>query len=202
VAILVSSLQRSLSRLELTVAAIIIFIIAAIFMRQVLVMAARAEKKFLEVSVININTALHHQAALLYLNGQKAKLLEMDGMNPFKLMQSAADVSIEGNEGETMDVYTGIQYRILPSRYRGEVDDQDPDTIEAGYWYFDRSQGLLLYRVSNDEFFNSDNSKMALIRFRVVLNYEDSNTNNRYDPGTDIYQGVKLEDMGGFQWRI
>ena len=201
-AIALRSLQRSLTRLELAVAAIVIFIIAGLFMRQVLQMAARAEQRFLEASVININTALHYRASLLYMNGQKQKLVEMDGMNPYLLMQSAVDVSVEVNEGETIDVYSGVQYRILPARYQGEVDILDPDTIEAGYWYFDRSQALLIYRVSNDEYFYSESPGMAVIRFRVTLKYEDRNSNNRYDPNSDLYLGIKLKNLGGYQWRI
>lgn len=165
-------------------------------------MSARAEKKFLEVSVININTALHYQAALLYLQGQQRKLIEMDGMNPFQLTQSPLDVVVLPSENETKEVYSGIQYQILPARYQGEVDELDPDTIKAGYWYFYRSQKTLLYRVSNDEYFYQENPGLAVIRFRVMLKFKDRNTNKRYDPGTDIYVGIKLENLGGYQWEI
>lgn len=165
-------------------------------------MSARAERTFLEVSVININTALSHQAALLYLTGQTGQLVEMDGMNPFELVQTALDVSVVAKKNETVDIYPGLQYRILPAGYQGEVDETNPDTIEAGHWYFDRSQETLVYRVRNDEYFYSDSPGLAVIRFRVRLTYEDLNANQRYDPETDLYSGISLENLGGYQWQI
>ena len=201
-AILLSTLQRSLTRLELAMAAIVIFIIAAFFLKQVLLLSARAEQRFLEVSVININTSLHHHAALLYLMGQRGELVEMDGMNPFQLMQTAVDVSVEVDKGKKIQAYTGIQYQVLPTKYQGEVAELDPDTIEPGNWVFDTGNGVLVYRVSNDEFFYSENNGSAIIRFRVTLNYEDRNSNDRYDPNVDIYLGVKLKNLGDFRWQI
>ena len=196
----VSSLQRTLSRLELTIAAIVIFILVAVFLRQILILAARAEKKFLEVSIININTSLHYQGALLYLKGQHEQLKKMDGMNPFQLAQSAIEIAVDDNVDKRKDFYKGVHYRVLPARYLGEVDYLDAETVKPGYWIFDRAQKTLVYRVSNDEYFYSDIPGEAHIRYRVVVNYEDRNANNRYDPGTDKYLGIELKNLGGFRW--
>ena len=201
-ALLTGNLQKSLSRLELSVASIVIFIIAAVFLRQILIMAARAERYFLEASVININTALQHRAGLFKLTGQKHRLAEMNGMNPFLLMQTAVEVSIDVNKSESLPLYTESQYRVLPSKYQGEVDYLDVHEIEAGNWYFDRSQRELVYRVSNDEYFYSENSEIAVIRFRVTLKYADNNSNGQYDPEIDTYSGIEFKKQGDFRWEI
>lgn len=201
-AILTGSLQRSLSRLELAVASIIIFILAALFIRQVWVLSARAEQRFLEVSVINFNTALHQHAALLYLKGQQQELSAMDGMNPFNLMQSAGEANLALQAGQDSETLKGPQYRVLPSRYQGEFAVLGADSIRPGNWYFDRSHGELVYSVSNDEYFETDDSALPLIRFRVTLEYDDENSNRRFDAGVDRFRGVKLKNLGGFRWEI
>ena len=181
---------------ELAIALIVVFILAGIFLRQVLILSARAEKKFLEVSVLNMNTALHYQAGLFYLKGEKQKLREMDGMNPFVLMQGGLVTP-----GQELDagVYMST---VLPQKYRGEIDLPENQELEAGYWYYLVNEKTLVYTVSNDEFFSSDGGAPALVRYRVNLEYDDINSNARFDAAEDIYLGVKLKDLGGYQWRI
>ncbi|NKB38808.1 MAG: hypothetical protein GKR93_16880 [Gammaproteobacteria bacterium] len=188
-AIFPGSLQRSLSRLELGVALIVIFILSGLFLRQVLILSARAEQSFLEVSVLNMNTALHYQAGLLYMQGEKQKLQEMDGMNPFTLMQSGLSNSI-------------YELSVLPSKYQGEIGSLQDADILPGHWYYLGNEKILIYKVSNDEFFESDNSTENWIRFRVNLNYEDKNNDARFEWGEDLYSGVKLQNLGGYRWEI
>ena len=195
-AIFPGSLTRSLSRLEMAIALIVIFILAGIFLRQVLILSARAEQKFLEVSVLNLNTALHYRAGLFYMKGEKRKLLEMDGMNPFALMQGA--IAAPGQALDDPAYVSGS----LPQKYRGEIDALENGALEAGYWYYLVNEKTLVYAVSNDEFFSSGDGLPALVRYRVKLKYKDINNNARFDSSEDTYLGVKLEDLGGYQWQI
>ncbi len=195
-AIFPGSLQRSLSRLEMLVALIIIFILSGLFLRQVLILAARAEQSFLEVSVLNMNTSLHYQAALLFMKGEKQKLLEMDGMNPFSLMQS------EISDPSLPAVSSAYGLSVLPSKYQGEISSLQETDILPGYWYYLSNDQVLIYKVSNDEFFEGNELDQSIIRFRVNLNYKDNNDNGRFEWGEDLYLGVKLQNLGGYQWGI
>lgn len=201
-AILTGILQRSLSRLELVIAAIVIFIVAGIFLQKIMLMAARAERQFLENSVINLNTSLHHQAAMMYLKGQRNQLPAMEGMNPFYFSQTASEYYINNDQTSTVNYLDGTQYRILPSKYGGELDYPDEDSTQPGYWYYNREKRELIYRISNDEFFSAEGSSFAHMRYRVTINYEDSNENNQYDPASDVYLGIELKRIGSYQWSI
>ena len=203
------SLGKSLSRLELTIAAMVIFIVLALFLRQVLLMSARAERHFLEASVININSALHYQAGLLQLSGRFRELDAMVGMNPFRMAETAPDVALdleveEEGQNRKMELYNEAQYRVLPARYRGEVDRLDVEEMPPGSWYFDRSRKELVYRVSNDEFFELEDAEddVAVIRYRVEFLYQDKNGNGSFERGVDLYRGIGIVDLGGYQWQI
>ena len=130
------------------------------------------------------------------MKGEKQKLREMDGMNPFVLMQGGLVTP-----GQELDagVYMST---VLPQKYRGEIDLPENQELEAGYWYYLVNEKTLVYTVSNDEFFSSDGGAPALVRYRVNLEYDDINSNARFDAAEDIYLGVKLKDLGGYQWRI
>lgn len=56
----------------------------------------------------------------------------------------------------------------VPSNYLGELQRPDPRNIAGGQWYFDRSAGVLVYRVKNRRFFDSDWPGPAMVRYRLV----------------------------------
>lgn len=195
-----TGLQRSLSRLELTVATIIMVILIGLFLRQILVMAARAERHFLEATVINMNTALYYHASILNLKGQQAELEKLASSDPFQLMQNAVFNMDIPEKSYSADNFAEQQYQFSSARYKGDLSEMT--SPEPGNWYFDRVLSELVYFVSNDEFFFNTDSEVANIRFRIKLDFEDTNKNDKYDAGTDIYKGVELKDMGGYRWEI
>ena len=75
----------------------------------------------------------------------------------------------------------------------GELASPDPGTIEGGKWYFDTSQGVLVYRVEAEDYFETALGGPKRARFRVKLDYEDRNQNQRFDSGQDRFLNVSLE---------
>ena len=156
----------------------------------------------MESTVININTALRYRAGLYQLRGEWKKLAAMEGMNPFSLV--TAETVFGGNRALTPDRmledYSELQVLNLPSRYLGELDSPDPDTLPSGSWYFDHDAGLLVYVVTNTEFFTSVLSGPDRIRYRVTVEYQDNDHDGRYDPETDDFTGIEMKNLEGYRW--
>lgn len=195
-------LGRSLSRFELMAAVVIIVFLIGLGIRKMLILAAYAERQFMESTVININTALRYRAGLYQLRGEWKKLAAMEGMNPFSLV--TAETVFGGNRALTPDRmledYSELQVLNLPSRYLGELDSPDPDTLPSGSWYFDHDAGLLVYVVTNTEFFTSVLSGPDRIRYRVTVEYQDNDHDGRYDPETDDFTGIEMKNLEGYRW--
>lgn len=197
-------LRKPLSRFELALSIILIALLMGLGVRKMLLLAAYAERYFMESTVININTALKYQAGLYRLRGQWRELAAMQGMNPFELVASEAELDNDGPatpEG-ILQIYSKSQALVLPARYLGELKSPDPETIEKGYWYYDKTASLLVYLVSNTEFFTSELADPASIRYRVTVDYRDNDNNGRYDPGIDEFAGVELKNLEDYRWAL
>ena len=176
--------------------------LVALGIGKMLLLAAYAERQFMESTVININTALRYRAGLYQLRGQWKALAAMQGMNPFSLMTAKPVFAGEGPAGadKILEDYSNLQVLNLPSRYLGELDAADPADLDSGYWYYDKTAKTLVYIVNNAEFFTSALDGPARVRYRVTVDYRDNNNNGRYDPGVDDFTGVELKNLGDYQW--
>ena len=197
-------LGRSLSRFELMISIILIALLMGLGIRKMLLLAAYAERRFMESTVININTALHYQAGLYQLRGKWQELADMQGMNPFILVTSEPEY--EDNEpmtpDEILEAHSKLQVFSLPARYLGELDSPDINTLDSGYWYYDKVNKVLVYLVNNTEFFTSKLTNPARIRFRVTVGYRDNDNNERYDPNIDDFTGIELKNLENYQWAL
>ena len=81
------------------VSIILIMTLVALGIGKMLLLAAYAERQFMESTVININTALRYRAGLYQLRGQWKALAAMQGMNPFSLMTAKPVFAGEGPAG-------------------------------------------------------------------------------------------------------
>jgi hypothetical protein len=90
---------------------------------------------------------------------------------------------------------------VLPHNYLGELDNPDPAAIESGQWYFDTASGLLVYRVLNDNYFDSPLPGPARARFRVRLVYLDRNDNAEFEADIDQIQGLRLQANETYRWK-
>lgn len=111
---------------------------------------------------------------------------------------------LEGRDAELPTLAAGNPMRYLgepPVSYAGEREAPDPQSIEPGRWYFDRSRALLVYRVRYADEFASELPAPPRLRFRVRLAFLDRDGDGRFDPGLDGLGGVRVEPAEPFQWR-
>jgi hypothetical protein len=193
--------DRSLTKLELVVAILILTILIGSFSRYVLVIFSRAEQSMINSTVININTALHYRAAMAVMLGQYQELELLREINPMEELQASSEIN---NPKITLDQ---IPLALLagtasaPANYGGLINSYTMDSMEKGLWYFNQDNRYLIYLVSNSEFFFSDAEGLPIIRFRIVIDFKDRNSNGKYDPESDEFQTMKLHPVNHYQWR-
>lgn len=193
--------NRQLSRVELVIVVIILGFILTVFVQYMLKMFAIAERSMLSATITNINTAMQYRAAGYALRGDYTSLEAMQDMNPFS--PASADPGLLIPEVETglpLQQLAGVAYMQVPGNYLGELYNPDPADIEGLRWYYDLSDRTLVYRVDNAEYFDSNLPGPPRAEFLVRIDYKDHNTNNRYEPLIDEYQGIRLQALNEYGW--
>lgn len=203
-ALALTRLGKPLSRFELVISIVLIAILVALGARKMLLLAAYAERQFLESTVININTALRYRAGLLQLRGKRQQLAGMQGMNPLSLVMSEPVYDDEGSlaPADLLESYSRSQATYMPSRYLGELNAPNLDELDGGYWYFDGIQRVLVYLINNTEFFISELAGPNRIRYKVIVKFKDNDNDGRYDPEIDDFNGIEMKNLENYQWAL
>jgi len=195
--------DRQLSRLELVVAVIVISLVLYILMLKMLKIFAAAERSLLTTTVVNINTAMQYRAAWYMLQGDYSELEIMQQMNPLAMGEiDSAWLKPEKTLEVPSQILAGIVDVRLPGNYLGEMDRVNPEDIDGGHWYFDRQEQKLVYRVDNDEYFDSSLSGPARVEFNVIIDYVDTNSDNRFNPHIDEYRNIRLRAINDYEWQL
>lgn len=193
--------DRNLTRMELAMALLILALLIGAFSRHALIVFARAESALVSTSIVNMNTTLQYYAMIAALTNDVEKLAALVNTNTLYEIQNNIE---QANMNEVMDNQF-IPPRIhnwLPGNYIGELESTNPEDIEKGKWYFDKTEGMLVYRVNNSEFFHSELSGIPRIRFRFHVDYEDINLNGIYDPDQDKFRSIMLKSPDNYEWLI
>ncbi len=192
-------LDRNLTRLERALALIIILLVLGTFTRHILLVFARAEMSMVSATIINLNSSLKYYAALAVMRGDYAQLSRMDGMNPVDEVQLLQDNLVENNEQvELISETSTFPTFNKPRNYIGELKRPDPDMIAKGEWYFDTDTRTLNYRVINAEYFSGEMQSNNIISFKVNIEYVDSDGNGRYNPQTDKFVSINVENITAY----
>jgi len=194
--------DRNLTRMELVMALLILALLIGYFSRYVLLVFAQAERSMINRTVININTALNFRASMAVMRGQYDELQLLIKMNPMEEMQSSPEINHFDNGINNISLAFARSIVSTPSNYGGIIASDIPDTMEKGKWYFQQDDHVLVYKVSNSEFFSSDLEGPARIRFRIKIDYNDNNANGQYDQNSDEYHSVKLQSIDHYSWDI
>jgi hypothetical protein len=195
--------DRQLSRLELIIAVIILSVVLTVIIQKMLKVFAYAERSVLNTSVININTAMQYRAAGYILRGDDRNIVEMQAINPFTVVD-IAPVWLAPADAEPVPeaILVGALDIPVPGNYLGELDDPDPTELDGGQWYFDTADNTLVYMVDNPEYFYTSLPGPARIKLFVEIEFEDQNSNNRFDPAIDDYISIGLKATNDYEWRL
>ena len=192
--------DRNLSKIELVAVIILISIFFGAFAVRALKIFSLTEQTSVTLTINNMNTALKYKAIMALANNRLDELEELTQINPMLLVYGGSETYMKTTEE--------LEYEIdRPSNkpvwnYAGELHDPDINDIEPGSWYFDRRVNLLIYRVRNTEFFYSSLDGPGRIRYAVMLEYEDMNDNDRYDPAVDRFINIKIGNIDTYEWNF
>lgn len=162
-------------RLERFISLIIIGFLIGLIVNRVSLLMVQVERTNVTQIQGEIRAALGVKVALYVARGDTQALAALAGSNPMALLEST------------------------PTDYLGALANPDPNEIEPGHWYFNVSNGRLIYRVKHVAAFNSALAPPPHAAFAIRLRYRDRNRNGRYDSGDALY-GVVFKPVASFHW--
>lgn len=189
---------RNLSKIELIVVILIFVIIIGVFSRYMLQVFSRAEQSMVNTSVMYINTALHYQAALAIMRNEYEKIELLKKINPLEDIYSNSDTSDFSEKLNNVLLKTVVV--VKPTNYGGIYYPNQITSLEKGQWYFDLEENLVIYIIRNDEFFDSELEGPSRLRFRIILDYDDLNANNQFEPDIDKFKTMGMVTIDDYQW--
>lgn len=188
--------DRNLTRLEFIVSCILIALFIGLFIRSTLVVFARTEQTMVNTTIVNINSALQYQAAIAVMLGDTGFISRSLDESPFNLLQSAQASYTENVSKLKNQVNVPVNsFMNVPANYIGEMDNPEPEQIEPGQWYYDVSDHTLNYRIRNTVFFRDGGEGLPIMKYQVVVDYDDRNGNGVFDQGIDTYNSIKLKSI-------
>ncbi len=168
--------QRGFTLLELVVVVLIISILFLVAIDKYLDLLVDVERATMEQNLGIMRSAVAMQVARKIVDGEVGQIADMAGTNPMNYLSQHQQ------------------------NYLGELEQADPAAMEAGQWYFDKSQQNLVYQVKNTDYFQSELNDPPRARFKIELVYDDRNNNGNYEPDTDNVEGVRIVAQERYSW--
>ncbi len=155
---------------------IIVAILVVIFFRYV----DQAQVAFERQSVLQTKRIVDSSLAVVFARYAVKRRLddigELDGANPFEFL---AQYSNEKSSD------WGIQQQLLPTAYRGSVE-QDPGADANPGWYYLKHRRQVAYLPTY-----LDRRQYVAI----VLRYEDGNGSGRFEPEADTFRSLQVVEL-------
>lgn len=167
---------RGFTLLEFAVVVIAVAILAGFLLERVLPLIGRAERVAFEQVRSQIQSALLLEAAERVTRGEAATLVELAGSNPMALLLKP------------------------PGNYLGALDRPDPDSLPRRVWYFDETEGRLVYRPGRQAGFEPAEGPDDRIELMIAFVYGDRDGDGRFDPARDEFEGLRLEPVHLYAW--
>lgn len=164
------------SLVELVVVIVIISILMVVAISRLLALQVDAERVVMESVVGAIRSGLGIKVAQTIVKQNVNSLPDYENSNPINLLAE------------------------VPVNYLGEFEGPDPEALEKGSWYFDRSSRTLVYVVDNAAYFSGGVADPPRARFKIRLVYTDTNGNGAYDSGIDAIEGLRLAVVEPYRW--
>lgn len=161
------------SLLELVTVIVVVGVLMALFLDRVLYYQEYSEKTAMELTVMNVRSALRLKTAELVLDGRTGEIAELAGQNPVKWLERA------------------------PPNYVGERDDPPAGEIAPGNWYFDRARHELVYRLDRAGHF-AEEGDGARVRYRVEGVTEPAGTGG--GAGSGRVEWARLALVRPYHW--
>lgn len=161
--------------LELVVVAVVVGILAAVFLNRVLFYQEQAEKIVMETTARNIRIGLRIRLAGMMIHNRQSEISLLAGENPINWLASR------------------------PGNYLGEYSGSKPEEMQASGWYFDVKEKTLVYLPDMVEYFQPDPAGRKRVRYRVAPVYGRDKENGAV-ADNKIVEDVVLELREPYRW--
>lgn len=168
--------QGGFSFLELIIVIVIISILFTVAVDKLLVLKVEAERTAMAQILGSLRSAMAIQVASHISSDRVSELANNVNANPMDWLSEK------------------------PNNYIGTLDEPDPADVQASQWYFDSYNKWLVYRVNHGDYFSSTLKGPKRARFRINLDYTDSDGDGEYNANIDEIHGLMLESMEPYQW--
>ena len=188
--------DRNLTKLELVIALTILTLLIGVFSHYSLIILSQAERSMINRTVININTALNVRASLAVMKGNFDELSILLNTNPMESMNTRLETDSLGDELTPLSL-TLIEASVSsPANYGGVLLDDNSDVMEKGKWYYVKNENLVVYTLVNRGLLADSNKDR--IRFKIILDYNDKNSNGVFDSMIDEFNSIKLKPIDNY----
>lgn len=91
-----------------------------------------------------------------------------------------------------------LLFSETPVNYLGSFASR-PEPIAGASWWYDQTNGYLVYQVANKQYFQSDGPEKSVIKLKILPVYDDINHNRRFDR-RDVLKGLRLVPTHPYRW--
>lgn len=168
---------RGFSLLELLIVIVIISVLLVVAIDRLLALRFEAERATVQTVLGALRSALYIEFAAAAAKGEIKRMDTARGSNPM------------------------LHLAEKPEGYAGEFYGPEPKVFEPGTWYFDLRDRTLVYVVRFPQQFVTPLAGPPRLRVVVEPDYDDTDSNGRFDPGRDPVRGLKLMPLEPFFWK-
>lgn len=155
---------------------ILVIILFLVAFDRLLPLRGDAEAAHVATVIGGLRSAIGLEAAARVSREGLPALAELEGINPMTLLQD------------------------WPDTYIGETAGPDTTEIDPGAWYFETGSEALVYRVRFPQYIEGEPESPTELRWRVTVQYEDTDGSGRFEPESDRARGLRLEPLDTHEW--
>ncbi|HEX5756577.1 MAG TPA: type II secretion system protein [Arenimonas sp.] len=165
--------QQGASLLELAIVIILFSLMLLVAIDRLLPLRGQAEAAAVLSSQGNMQARLGGEVAQRVIRDGLPAVLALEGSNPMALIETP------------------------PPTYRGAFARIDLNELQPGDWAFDRSRGVLVYRVQYAQYFDGEPSDPPRAEWRIELHFAEGTGRE-----PEALREVLLVPLGKPSWRL
>lgn len=166
--------QRGFSLFEMVLVVLLIGVLVTIAVDRLLQLQIEAERISVRHVIGTLESAVYLQVAEMVVKQGLDSVRQLENANPMDYLQK------------------------LPNNYVGVKNSEAASQVPVLNWYFDSVDDVLVYKVQNKKYFESEIEGEPRIILKLFLVFRDDVKSRR----SSNIQGIKLGSLHEYSWKI